>query len=469
MTARRAGTVLLVLALGLVNAIALYGWDPLHPTNIDWITGDPATHYAAWAAYRHDAHLRFPLAWTDRVGFPVGTSIAWQEPITLAAVLLRPLSPLLPEPFQYLGWYAALCFVLQAYFGFRLCEVLFPGGGVFNVLGAVFFLIAAPLTWRALGHIPFLSQWLILAALSAYIRDPGDRPIRWLARLWIVLTFAAAITSYISVMCCLIALAGVARLAVEGRCGWPRTIVFAAVTAAILLGTAAIFGVLASVHPSSYWAPGYGRFSMNLDAPLNPLLPGSLLPVLPLAFEQQYEGYNYLGLGLIALLALGIARRPQSIRQFARRRWIPLVALSLVCTALALSTTVTLGSATLFEIPLTPRLLSIVEGLRASGRFFWPVYYLIVSAALAMTFSAWTSPARIVVLAIAIAVQFVDLMPLRTRVRADLERRFRNPLVSDAWKGLGRRYDNLILLPPYQCDPAGGAGGSDSYVTFGKF
>jgi hypothetical protein len=466
---RRAPVILLLVALGLSNAILLYGWEPLHPTNIDWITGDPATHYAAWAAYRHDVHLRFPLAWTDRVGFPIGTSIAWQEPITLAAVLFRPLGPLLPEPFQYLGWYAALCFVLQAYFGFRLCEVLFPGSRAFNALGGVFFLIAAPLTWRALGHIPFLSQWLILAALGAYLRDPGDRPVQWLGRLWVVLAFAAAITSYISVMVFLIALTGVARLRVEHRCGWPRTLACAAITLAILFATAATFGVLASAHATTYWAPGYGRFSMNLDAPLNPLLPGSLLPVLPLAFEQQYEGYNYLGAGLVALLAFGVVRRPQALASLVERRLLPLVALAIICTAIAVSTTVTFGSTTLAEIHLPARLMSIVEGLRASGRFFWPAYYLIVSAALAMTFSAWSPRVRLVVLSVAIAVQLADLMPLRTRVHADLQRRFTNPLVSDAWKGLGRRFDNLILLPPYQCDPPGGAGGPDSYVTFGKF
>src|SRR5262249_49075749 len=148
-----------------------------------------------------------------------------------------------------------------------------------------------------------------------------------LGRLWVVLAFAAAITSYISVMCFLIALTGVARLRAEGRFGWMRTSACAGATTTILLGTAATFGVLASAHVTSYWAPGYGLFSMNLDAPVNPLLRGSLLPVLPLAFEQQYEGYNYLGVGLMALLVLGVGRHPQALRRLTERRFLPLVAL----------------------------------------------------------------------------------------------------------------------------------------------
>ena len=75
--------------------------------------GDNATYYFGWALYRHDTHLSYPLAWTDRVGYPVGTSIALLDAIPLFAILLRPLSPILPEPFQYLGLYSALCFVLQ--------------------------------------------------------------------------------------------------------------------------------------------------------------------------------------------------------------------------------------------------------------------------------------------------------------------------------------------------------------------
>src|SRR4029079_9469142 len=97
---------------------------------------------------------------------------------------LRPLGGLLAEPFQYLGLYSLLCFVLQAYFALSLCRRLFPSDPAFVVLGSLFFLLSAPLTWRAFGHTALLSHWLILAGLDSYVRDPDHRPIRWLARLW---------------------------------------------------------------------------------------------------------------------------------------------------------------------------------------------------------------------------------------------------------------------------------------------
>ena len=464
-----AGLIALAIGLGTANTVALMGWDTLRPTNLTWIFGDNATYYSGWALYRHDHHLSFPLPWTDRVGYPVGTSIALLDAIPLVAVLLRPLSPVLPEPFQYLGLYAALCFVLQAYFGFSLCRRLFPSNWTFSLLGGVFFLLSAPLTQRAFGHTTLLSHWLVLAALDSYFRDPDQRPVRWLGRLWIVLALAAAITPYMAAMCFLVTLAGVARLVLEHRCRWRQAAYLLAATVAILVAISASLGVLVARDAPTYWAPGYGRFSLNLNSPVNPMSYESIvLPTLPLAFPPQYEGYNYLGVGIIALLVLNLARRPQSILWLAERRVLPLVGLALLSTALAASTSVTLGSSTLFTIELPPAIATPIQGLRASGRLFWPAYYLIYAAALSFTFWLWKPPYRVLILAAALALQAADLRPLRTQVRATYRNHFESPLKSTAWKDLGRKYDNLILVPPYQCGPYTGAGGFYSYVWFGQ-
>jgi hypothetical protein len=467
--ASRAGLVVLSIALGLANTLALFGWDPINPSNTAWVFGDNATYYVGWALYRHDPHLSFPLAWTDRVGYPVGTSIALLDAIPLVAVLLRPLGWLLPEPFQYLGLYSALCFVLQAYFGLSLCRRLFPGNPAFILLGGVFFLLSAPLTWRAFGHTALLSHWLILAALDSYFRDPGEMPVRWLARFWGVLAIAAAITPYVAAMCFLLTLAGIARLLLERRCRWPFAGVLAVLSLGVLYTSLASIGVLVARDSSTYWAPGYGLFSLNLNSLINPMAYGSiLLPALPVIHAAQVEGYNYLGLGILALLVLNLARRPQAVLWLGNRRLLPLVGLALVCTVLAASATVSLGASTLFEVQLPTAVMAAVHGLRASGRLFWPAYYLIVAAALSLTFWVWKAPYGGVILAVALAVQVADLGPLRTKVRAVLNQRFANGLVSPAWTDLGRKYDNLMLIPPYQCGPYTGPGGVYSYVTFGK-
>ena len=94
---------LLSVALGLANAIALLGWSVIDPTNLSWLTGDNATHYLGWAFFRYESSWSFPLAETTRVGYPIGTSIAFLDSVPLVAVVLRPFSRVLPEPFQYLA------------------------------------------------------------------------------------------------------------------------------------------------------------------------------------------------------------------------------------------------------------------------------------------------------------------------------------------------------------------------------
>jgi Family of unknown function (DUF6311) len=467
--ASRAGLAVLAVGLGLTNAVLLLGWGPMNPTNIDWVFGDNATYYFGWEMYRHDPHLNFPLSWTDRVGYPVGASIALLDAIPLVAVVLRPLGPLLPEPFQYLGLYAALCFVLQAYFGLSLCRRLFPSQPAFILCGALFFLLSAPLTWRGFGHTALLSHWPILAGLDSYFRDPGDRPVRWLARIWVVLALSAAITPYIAALCFFVTLAAIGRLLIERRCGWFQTGVLLLASVGVLVASGASIGVLVARDASTYWAPGYGFFSLNLNALVNPMEYGSiLLPALPLIHPAQTEGYNYLGLGIITLLVLGVARRPQSVLWLSGRRLVPLVGLAVLCTALAISAKVSLGSTAILDIELPTAVVTVVQGLRASGRLFWPAYYLLIVAALSLTFWVWRAPYRNVLVAAALVVQVADLATLRSKVRAVLDQRDESGLKSPAWKDLGRKYDNLILIPPYQCGPYTGPGGFYSFVIFGK-
>jgi hypothetical protein len=456
------------LTLGVAVAFALVTPAQIDPTNVSWIFGDAATHYSAWEQYRHDSHAHVPLPWTERIGYPVGTSVALLDAIPIAAIVLRPLSPWLPVPFQYLGLWMLLSFVLQAYVGFNLCRRLFPADPVFALIGSVFLLLSTPLAFRVSIHVALCSHWLILAALDVYFRDPGEGEARRLSRAWMVLALAAGINPYLAAMCFIVVLGCVGRLVFEHRSTWRAAVMYVAITFGVVIASGATLGALGSGDPGTYWAAGYGRFSLNLNAPINPMGYSSLLPTLPLAHPDQREDYSYLGLGIIGLLAIGLARRPRAVLWLTGRRVAALVGVAAACAILAASTEVTFGARTLLTIPLPTALDSALQGLRASGRLFWPAYYLIVIAALSLTFGVVKPRHRVAILTVALALQFVDLLPLFGRIRARGEARFDSPLTSSAWNGLGRRYDNLILIPAYQCDPFHAAGGPYNYVYFGR-
>lgn len=464
-------TILLVLSIvfGLSNAVALLGLSVINPTNISWITGDNATHYLGWAFYRHESCWTLPLAWTERIGYPIGASIALLESIPIVATLLRPLSAILPEPFQYLGLYATLCFVLQAYFGLKLCSRIFSGHIGYTIIGGVFFLLSPPLTWLLFGHFPHLSHWLILACLDLYFRDIKVQGLIWFRPYFVILAIAGGVNPYLAVICLLVAISAVGRLVLEYKCGWATAACMLLMAAAVLAGSMLTFGYLATPDPLAYVAPGYGEFSLNLLSPVNPMSHGSILiPPIPLARSGQEEGYNYLGVGVIALLLMNLVCVPRALSLLRDRRVVPLVGLALVCAIAATSSTVTFGSLTLVNIELPRFALVVAQSLRASGRLFWPVHYLLILAALSLAFRMWKGSYRPVIFTLALALQIADLWTLRSQVRAMVDLPVEDPLRSPAWRNLGRNYANLMVIPPFQCGPYEAPGGTRSYAIFGK-
>ena len=144
--------LLIAGAIGFLYTLLVLGLPRLDPTNLSWLDGDPATFYIAWELFRQDPHLHWPLTFTDRVGYPLGDSIAFMDPNPLLLILLKPLSPLLPTPFQYLGIAAVLAAALQFFFGARLFRLLLGRNVSGVLLPSMFFLIAPPMTWRLVGH-----------------------------------------------------------------------------------------------------------------------------------------------------------------------------------------------------------------------------------------------------------------------------------------------------------------------------
>src|SRR5262249_48903744 len=111
-----------------------------------------------------------------------------------------------------------------------------------------------------------------------------------------------------------IAYAGVARLVLERRATWAHAAVCVLLLLATLVGSYAVFGLLVPGTSTAYAISGFDFYSMNLLSPINPAPFRSIaLPSLPFATAGQYEGYNYLGLGIIGLLVLNAVAKPRGV------------------------------------------------------------------------------------------------------------------------------------------------------------
>src|SRR5208337_480763 len=121
---------------------------------------------------------------------------------------------------------------------------------------------------------------------------------------------------------------------------------------------------------------GFGYFSMNLLSPLWPQRSG-LFPGfygLLTGPDGQYEGFNYLGAGVLLLVVVAVAASRRFIPLMLRQHLVLFVTLVYI-TMFAISNVVFIGSHEVLYIPL-PGVLQFVAGIfRSSGRMFWPCAY----------------------------------------------------------------------------------------------
>jgi len=95
---------------------------------------------------------------------------------------------LLPESFQYIGLWLLACFLLQAWFAWRLVGLIL-GNTAVRFLGAGLFVFAPPMLWRMPSHSSLAAHFLILAALYLTFRPSRQ----WRARSWALLLMVAAL------------------------------------------------------------------------------------------------------------------------------------------------------------------------------------------------------------------------------------------------------------------------------------
>src|SRR5687768_16387298 len=99
-----------------------YGLGMLIPTNIGWLMKwDLATQVMGTNFYRHEP-WGFPLGKINNYFYPLGTNIGLTE-IPLMTMIIKLLSPVLPEDFQYVGLFLFSCHVLTAYYSLKLFQL----------------------------------------------------------------------------------------------------------------------------------------------------------------------------------------------------------------------------------------------------------------------------------------------------------------------------------------------------------
>jgi hypothetical protein len=407
----RLTDMLLALFVGGAAFLAIVGPQVLDVTNILWLasTGDSFTHYLGWEFFRR-APWTWPPGLNPDYGLQFSSSIVFSDSVPILALVLKPFSGLMPAVFQYTGWWIFICFLLQAYFATRLAG-LFTRDAVVKLALAILLTFAPPMLWRLSVHFSLIPHWIILAAIYLHFAPPARfRSAHWL----LLLAVSALIHTYIFAMCVPIWLASLLRRRLRNEPGhWLLEIVAGFGTAALALYLAGFFPLR-----SDMLSFGYGYFRLNMLSFINPQggmeesdtwAWSSIMPLLP-HVAGDYEGFAYAGLGILAAVALALPMLWTERRVLGGHRVWPLVIAAILLTLFAISPNVAIGDRG-FDTPVPTTLMEIASAMRSSGRFFWPVFYLLALGAAWLLYKGMGERTAGVVLLLLAALQVYDTYP----------------------------------------------------------
>jgi len=373
--------------LGGIIFLILFGVHILDVTYVDRIlvrqgVEDLPQHYLAWEYFRRSA-WSFPLGNIDNLIYPGTISIVYSDSIPLFAVIFKLLSPILPSSFQYFGIWTLLCFMLQGAFA-SLISFHFSKSKAISLIYSVFFVLSTILLKRTFYHSALSAHWLILAAFSIWLYKSEFKSKKYIIILFSILSaLTVTIEAYFTplvigiMICCLF------QDVIDTR-KWKLAIITIVSSFTAILLTAWIFGYFSSnISPSTV---GLGMYSFNLKGLINTAGDSAIFSEIMLYMPEQLDGNAYLGFGIFVLLGFSFIHLfiRSCIHCLTKRsfnfnvvHYIPWFTLLVIFTMLALSPQITYGDKLLMSIDLPKSVYNLLSIFRSSGRFIWPVFYVL--------------------------------------------------------------------------------------------
>jgi len=445
---------LLSLAIGVAGALALFpvpvllGRAPFWTLPRGIVGGSWADMEIALSGY--DAFVRGAWGWPvfhiAGLGGAAGTQAIFTDSTPVVALLGRLLFRATGQVIPLFGVWSGLCMVSMALASTGLVRALGARGACAAAAAAAIG-VSMPALLARWGHLSLMAQALLPLAFLFYVRlHRAARPRAVLGQAAALCLGALLVHPYLFLMVSGIAAAGVAQAGTDRRLPGAAWVLVA--LAAILGGAVAAMGYLSGDGPVT--DTGFGAYSTNLLSPFVPQLSGVFPDGLPHILDGtggQYEGFAYLGAGLLLLLLAGL---PFLARRVSARRHPWLLAVVVGFTVLALSNRVMFGPVAVLDVPLPEWATHAAGVVRSSGRFAWPVVYLLAALAVA-TVARWRwSPA---VLLLAAGLQWMDAGPLRRMVGASVAGPGAAVLDLAAWKAILPGLDQVVVEPPSACLP----------------
>ena len=452
---------LLVLAAtaGAIWAASLFDWSFVIGRHAFWqfpkgtigSGGADMAQVLVGYLYYVQSPWHLPLFYVSAVGTPAGTNVIFMDVVPVVALIGKLIHSITGATVNLYGGYLFLCFALP---GVMMTLVLIAARirYVLATVAAAIFANAMPaLLWRW-GHIASGSHYLLIGALALYLISLKKQGRHSAAMLWVPYLILSYMTNtYLFAMVGIVWLCSVIQRRLNGLATTRQALRAGALTIALVLSVITLSGQFSSGNGPPF-TQGYGFFSMNLLSPVVPQESG-LFPRMGGIFDAtggQYEGFNYLGAGLLLASLLVLPAEAGWLRRNLQNHVALLVACAAL-TAFAISHRVFAGHWLLFEFPM-PRYVSWALGIfQSGGRFFWLVAYAQMAVVLILGFRR-AQPVMALCLVVAAILQVLDVQPLREKIIASIAADpAAEELNSEEFARLIARARHVEVVPSAQC------------------
>ena len=445
---------------GIIGAfifVLCYGWKILDVTYDSWLfTGSDITqHYIGWKFYRA-ADWTFPIGMMDNILYPSTSCIIFTDSIPLFAIFFKLFSPILPETFQYFGIWGIFSYFMMGALAAMIVRKS-TKSQILCYMGSVIFAFSPYVAQRMFAHTALAGHWILLIGIFIWIYKPYFSTFKRKLLAWGIALITGSLIHIYFVPMILVLMFGFCLQDVFEKCDWKADLVIAPVCIIFDLIVLYVVGAFSTGGFSD--GPGLGKYSANVNSLINSNNRTLLLNPLPI-LEGQDEGFGYLGLGIILVLAISliliinkyikIKRQKNILNQYKTEisYAISMFVVVIIFLVLAWSPTIVLGERVLFTIEYPAFVLKILNIFRASGRFMWPVSYLLMFFSIMSIVRYCSSRIQYGIICGALLIQVIDMSSLTLNKQWIGNQPSQFVTIQDRlWEELAKDREHVIILP----------------------
>ena len=435
-----------VIAAAFLSFISIYGISIINPAYYDWMfaNGDTIQHIVGAEGFRKSPWF-FPIGNMNTLNYPHNVSVIFYDAIPIFAVIAKICTRFLPQHFQYFGIWGLICFILQGVISAKIIQKYTKSFWII-LISSILFIHSPIMIYRIFNHEALGAQWLIL--LASLLLIEYDNKYCNLKSSMKLVGFLGLLTPGIHiyfVLLCGIVIAGYCLYDLMQTKKISRTILILLNYCICVLF---ITFVLGGFSMNTIGSGGLGVFSLNLNSLINNMDQSVFVKSLPMNLGQT-EGFSYLGIGQICLIITVTILHFTECRgkiKTDRKLLFSCVFISVICVLLAVSQIVTLGTRTLFSIPLPGIVKKILSTFRSTGRIIWPFYYLLILYAVITGIRILKPKTIFTFLLACFLIQRIELAPLYSKNLDNIV--YESALQTEVWKKTAEdaRIKNIVIL-----------------------